>query len=173
MVQYYLQQVQIFHMGRRDKMAEWKDMSPSLLMETPKSQLTAEQTSTINAGTYPKRYPTSKDKATTRWQQGHEKIKSHTSWVSDPQTEKYYTTEAPWQEWKLWGPCKASQSGDLATEEFLRIWLWRPVGFDHRNSQDWGDRNSTLWGCTQGLLLIRTWGEKSSDIIRAWARLTC
>ena len=41
-------------MGRGDKTAEWKDMSSSLLTETPKSQLTAEQTSPITAGTYPK-----------------------------------------------------------------------------------------------------------------------
>ena len=56
-------------MGRGDKMVEWKDMSSSLLMETPKSQLIGEQASTKNARTYQKSYPTSKDKegATVRW----------------------------------------------------------------------------------------------------------
>ena len=39
-------------MGRGDKTAEWKDMSSSLLTETPKSQLTAEQPLKTNFGTY-------------------------------------------------------------------------------------------------------------------------
>ena len=48
--------------GEGDETAEQKDVSSPLLTETPKSQLTAEQPSTKNAGTYQKRYLTSKDK---------------------------------------------------------------------------------------------------------------
>ena len=36
-------------------MAELKDMSPPLLIDTPKSQLTAEQPSTKNTRTYQKK----------------------------------------------------------------------------------------------------------------------
>ena len=38
-------------------MAEWKDMSSFLLMETPKSQLTAEQISTKKCWNLPKMIP--------------------------------------------------------------------------------------------------------------------
>ena len=43
-------------------MEEWQDVSSPLLTRTAKSQLTSEQPWTKNAGTYQKRYPTSKDK---------------------------------------------------------------------------------------------------------------
>ena len=73
-------------------MAEQKDLSSSTLMKTPKSQLTAEQSSTKKTGAYQKRYSTSEDKeeATMRQQEWHfcDIIKSHTHWVGDPQTGK-------------------------------------------------------------------------------------
>ena len=37
--------------------------------------------------------------------------------------------------WRLWAPYQASQTGGLAKGlGILRIWLWRPVGFDHRTA---------------------------------------
>ena len=61
-------------------------------MKTLKSQLTAKQPSTENAGTYQNRYSASKDKEdTVREQEGcfHDISKSHTCWVGYPQTGKY------------------------------------------------------------------------------------
>ena len=56
-----------------DKMADQKDLSSPPLMKTPTSQLTSEQTLTKRAGTYQKRYSTTKDKqkSTKRQYEGH------------------------------------------------------------------------------------------------------
>ena len=68
-------------------------------MKTPKSQLTAKQPLTEKTHTYQKRYSTPKDKeaATVGQQEGHfhNRIKSHTCQIGNPQTGKQFTRVSP------------------------------------------------------------------------------
>ena len=63
------------------------------------------------------------------------------------------------EEWEFWAPRQAPQAGSLASgEEPQTIWLWKPAGRDHRTG---GNRNTTLGGCTQGLVCTRNQGDKA------------
>ena len=76
----------------------------------PKSQLAVEKPSTGGHWDLPKRHPTSQDKeeAAERQQEGHnhDKIKSHSRKVGDPQNN---TKEVLPLLWRFWTPCQASQ----------------------------------------------------------------
>ena len=86
----------------------------------------------------------------------HNKIKSHTRWVGDPQTRKHNTKEALPLLWRL---SQASQPGE-ATKG-----LGIPRQSDSEGQwdlitglpQDWGEkRDSSLGGYTQNLALTKT-----------------
>ena len=76
-------------------MEDQKDVTSALLTKTPKSQLTAEQPSTKKMlEPTKKRYPTSKDKATVRWQEGCNCDKANpipAEWVTHKLENNYIT----------------------------------------------------------------------------------
>ena len=69
-----------------------KDLHLPPLKKTPKSQVTAEQPTAKKAGTYQKRYSTSKDteEAIRRWYKGciRNTTKPHSCWVGDAYTRQ-------------------------------------------------------------------------------------
>ena len=97
-----------------------------------------------------KREPTFKDKeeGAARQKEGHnhDKIKSHTHWVSDPQLENNNTTAVLPLLWRFGTPYQAPQTGDPTKG------LGIPRDSDPegqwdliiRLPQDWGNRSSSL-----------------------------
>lgn len=147
-------------------------LSTPTLTRIPKSQLPTEQNLIKKIGTYQKdiHIQKCKEETTRRWQEGCtcNIIKPHSSLVGDPQTREqlYYrsspigvrvlcATSGHW----AWG----LSSGGRAPWAFIFENQWGTAGL----AQD-----STLRGCTQGLLNTSPRG-KSTDFIRAWTRPVC
>ena len=94
-------------------------------------------------------------------------------WVTH-KLENNYTREVLTWEWKPWAHVRVTR---LASDNGRRrpggIWLWRPVGFDHRNSIGLEEKETPFMegaykvSCTSGPR------KKSSDPRRDWARPTC
>ena len=140
---------------------------------------TAEQPPTKNIGSYQKRYPTLKQRESQKLQWDGRRdvtpVKSnliHAGWATHKLESNYTMVFVP-QEWKLWVTHQASHTWGLAMGRRAPIeWLWRAVSLDHRNSTGLTETETPLLEGTQDLMPPEP-REKSSDLIRDWARLKC
>ena len=132
------------------KMMEQKAVCSSPPAKAPKAHPAIAQRSQENTGTHQKIYPTSKykEEAAARWQEGHnhEKIKSHTLQVHDPQTGEPYLRISPTVV-KVLTPHQAFQHGDpikrlgIPRESDLEDQQDFTVGFP----QAWGKKRLQSW----------------------------
>ena len=129
-------------------------------MRAPESQLTAEQSSTLELTRKDTPHPKTKEKPQWDSRRGTITVKSNpitAGWVTH-RLENTYTTEVHPLKWRFWAPRQASQPGGLATvggiprESDLKasgIWL---QDFDRTG----GNRDSTLRGHTRSRVCIGT-----------------
>ena len=121
-------------------------------------------------------HPKTKKKPQQDGMRGTSAIKSspiHTRWVTH-KLENNYTTEVLPQEWKFWAPCQAPQPGGLATGGGAPS----ESGFEGQQGlitgipQDWRKQKLNSWKAHVRSHTHQDPGNKSSDLIRDWARLT-
>ena len=105
-----------------------------------------------------KRYLTSKDREDTLMRQeeghNHNKIKPHTWWVADPQTEGQLYQRSSSTAVKVLSPKSDFQSWGSGKDTWIPrgIWPWKPAGFDHRTSTGLGKQSllsgrAPAWSC--------------------------
>ena len=86
--------------------------------------------------------PPKKDKDTyILWQRNQNPIPNR--WATQ-KSENNNTKEVLPLLWRFWAPHQPSQAGE-GTGYPQGVWLWRPVGFDYRLSQDWGKQRLHSW----------------------------
>ena len=83
--------------------------------------------------------PKDKEKAIVRWSDGcnHDKIKSHTRQVGDPQNGEQWYQRSAWTVLKVLNPTSGfpAWGSNKGTANPQGIWPWRPTGFDYRPSR--------------------------------------
>ena len=83
----------------------------------------------------------------------HDKIKSHTHQVDDPQIESNNTKEVLPMLWRFWTPCQDYHLGIYkGTDNPQGIQLCMPEGFDYRTSTGLAEKETLVLGSTNKIL---------------------
>ena len=121
-------------------------------------------------------HPKTKKKPQRYGRSGTIVIKSnpiHDRWVTH-KLENNYTTEGLHRRESSEPHIRLPSLGVWQWEEELqRIWLWRWVGFDCRNSTKLGETETQFLKGAHSVLCTPRHREKSSDLISNWVRFTC
>ena len=147
-----------------------RTLSSPTLRRTPKSQWTDEQPSVKKDWDLPKKlfFFSSKDikKEFNEMVGGAHSWYNQTPYLSEWATHKlgdnYITGVLSQSENSEPTLASSASDSDVGRRSLQSIWLWGQWGLIVRVSQDWGNRDYILEGCTQGLMCTR---NKNSDFI--------